>query len=72
MLLIRGHARLETVQGIVPEYVLAAERYFDPTTRKMWLDQLSSMIEEMVRITVKPEWVGLLDFETRFPSTLPL
>jgi hypothetical protein len=25
-----------------------------------------------VRITIKPEWVGLLDFQTRFPSALPL
>jgi hypothetical protein len=24
----------------------------------------------MVRISVKPEWVGLLDFQTRFPSAL--
>jgi hypothetical protein len=24
----------------------------------------------MVRITVTPEWVGLLDFQTRFPSAL--
>jgi hypothetical protein len=72
VLLIRGHARLETVKGIVPEYAMAAERYFDAATRKMWLDQLASMIQEMVRITAKPEWVGLLDFETRFPSALPL
>jgi hypothetical protein len=24
----------------------------------------------MARISVTPEWVGLLDFETRFPSAL--
>jgi len=23
-----------------------------------------------VRITIVPEWVGLLDFQTRFPSAL--
>jgi hypothetical protein len=28
------------------------------------------MISNMVRITVTPEWVGLLDFQTRFPSAL--
>jgi len=27
---------------------------------------------DMVRITIEPEWVGLLDFQTRFPSALPL
>jgi hypothetical protein len=27
-------------------------------------------VTSMVRITVTPQWVGLLDFETRFPSAL--
>jgi len=33
---------------------------------------MGSMIQEMVRITITPEWVGLLDFQKRFPSALPL
>jgi hypothetical protein len=37
-----------------------------------WVAQLASMIQDMVRITIAPEWVGLLDFQTRFPSALPL
>ena len=28
VLLVRGTANLETVEGVVPEYALAAERYF--------------------------------------------
>lgn len=72
VLLVRGTARLEPVNGIVPEYALAAERYFDEELRKAWLAQLSSMVQQMVRITITPEWVGLLDFQTRFPSALPL
>lgn len=70
VLLIRGTARLESVEGIVPEYVAAAERYFDPALAQGWLKQLRSMISSMVRITITPEWVGLLDFQTRFPSAL--
>jgi hypothetical protein len=72
VLLVRGSARLEKVPGIVPEYAAAAERYFGDPQGKVWVDQLASMIHEMVRITVTPEWVGLLDFQTRFPSALPL
>lgn len=72
VLLVRGTARLETVQGIVPEYATAAERYFGDQQGKAWVGQLGSMIQEMVRITVTPEWVGLLDFQSRFPSALPL
>jgi nitroimidazol reductase NimA-like FMN-containing flavoprotein (pyridoxamine 5'-phosphate oxidase superfamily) len=70
VLLVRGTARLEPIEGIVPEYAAAAERYFDPQQAQAWLKQLSSLISSMVRITIVPEWVGLLDFETRFPSAL--
>ena len=72
VLLVRGAARLEAMKGIVPEYAMAAERYFGKEQAKAWLSQLASMIQEMVRITVTPEWVGVLDFQTRFPSALPL
>ncbi len=72
VLLVRGTARLETVNGIVPEYAMAAERYFGSQQGKAWVGQLGSMIQTMVRITITPEWVGLLDFQTRFPSALPL
>lgn len=70
VLLIRGTARLEDVNGIVPEYEAAASRYFDAALAEAWLTQLRSLISSMVRITVTPEWVGLLDFQTRFPSAL--
>jgi hypothetical protein len=70
VLLIRGTARLEPVEGIVPEYEASAARYFDPELAQAWLKQLRSLVSSMVRITVTPEWVGLLDFETRFPSAL--
>lgn len=70
VLLIRGTARLEPVQGVVPEYEAAAARYFDAATANAWLTQLRSMVSSMVRITITPEWVGLLDFQTRFPSAL--
>ena len=70
VLLIRGTARLETVEGIVPEYEAAAGRYFDSATAQGWLTQLRGMVSSMVRITITPEWVGLLDFQSRFPSAL--
>lgn len=70
VLLIRGTARLEPVDGIVPEYAAAAERYFGPEQGKAWVNQLRTLTSSMVRITIAPEWVGLLDFQTRFPSAL--
>jgi hypothetical protein len=72
VLLVRGTARLEPVEGVVPEYALAVERYLGREQGQAWITQLRGMISSMVRITVKPEWVGLLDFQTRFPSALPI
>jgi hypothetical protein len=70
VLLIRGTARLENVDGIAPEYAAAANRYFDTEMAQKWLSQLRGMISSQVRITITPQWVGLLDFQTRFPSAL--
>lgn len=72
VLLVRGTARVESVDGIVPEYATAAERYFGPEQGKAWITNVGTMISSMVRIAITPEWVGLLDFQTRFPSALPL
>jgi PPOX class probable F420-dependent enzyme len=70
VLSVRGTAHLETVDGVVPEYALAAERYFGREQGQAWVRQLSATIPQMVRIVVAPEWVGVLDFQTRFPSAL--
>lgn len=70
VLLVRGTARLEPMEGIVPEYGQAAERYFGREQGQAWVKHLGSLIPSMVRITITPQWVGLLDFQTRFPSAL--
>src|SRR5438445_11243699 len=55
VLLVRGSARLEPVEGIVPEYEAAAARYFDPDLAKGWLGQLRTLVSSMVRITITPD-----------------
>lgn len=70
VLLVRGTAILEDVQGIVPEYELAAQRYFGDAQGRAWVQQVSQTLARMVRIAVRPQWVGLLDFQSRFPSAL--
>ncbi len=37
---------------------------------RAWVQQVGGMIPGMARITVRPERVAILDFETRFPSAL--
>lgn len=70
VLLIRGSVRMQPMEGIVPEYTLAAERYFGREQGAAWVKQLRGMISSMVRLTITPEWVGVLDFQTRYPSAL--
>ena len=70
VLLIRGTANLQHVEGTVPEYAAAAERYLGLEQGKAWLEVARTKFPSMVKITIKPEWVGLLDFQTRLPGTL--
>ena len=34
------------------------------------MEGVRQMSSQMVRITGRPEWVSVLDFETRFPSVI--
>ncbi|CAG1769817.1 hypothetical protein BAC2_00601 [uncultured bacterium] len=70
-LLIRGTARVSIVEGVAQEYAQAASRYFGPEGGESWLNQLGALgIKETGRVAVKPEWVGIHDFETRWPSAV--
>ena len=67
---IRGRAKVDIVQGVPAEYNSAAERYFGETQGRHWVEQLCGMFTHMARIEIQPHWVGILDFETRFPSAI--
>lgn len=69
-LLLRGAAEVDIVDGVAPEYVAAAERYFGEEQGKDWVQNVGQMVQQTARIRVRPEWVGVIDFETRFPSAL--
>lgn len=70
VLLIRGSARSETIEGEIPEYAEITERYLGEEASEGWRAQYRQMFPRPVRISVKPEWVGLVDVETRFPSAI--
>jgi Pyridoxamine 5'-phosphate oxidase len=70
VLLMRGKARVDTVAGVAPEYAAAAERYFGEEQGRAWVAQVGQMFRQMTRISIRPEWVGILDFQTRFPSAI--
>jgi Pyridoxamine 5'-phosphate oxidase len=69
-LTIRGRAEISEVDGIVPEYALAAHRYLGDEEATAYLAQIDHPGTRMARIAVRPAWVGVLDFQTRLPSAL--
>ena len=70
VLQIRGPIRTDVVDGIAPEYAEMTLRTLGEEAGRQWLAQLGAMTSSMARIYVTPEWVGMLDFESRFPSAL--
>jgi general stress protein 26 len=70
VLLIRGSATVEIVDGVVPEYAAAAARYFGPEQGEAWVEQTKGLMPQVARLAIRPEWVAVLDFEQRFPNAL--
>jgi hypothetical protein len=70
VLLIRGTVHTDTVDGVAPEYAAMCKRVFGEEGGQAWLEQVAPIMPRMSRIFVKPAWVGILDFETRFPNAL--
>jgi hypothetical protein len=61
---------MEMLSDVAPEYAAAAERHFGEEQGRAWVGQLRG--QSMCRIRIVPEWVNILDFETRRPSALSL
>lgn len=70
VLLVRGTAKVEMCQGVAPEYALAARRYFGEEQGAAWISNVENTLTEIGRVVITPGWVGVLDFQNRFPSAL--
>jgi hypothetical protein len=71
ILLIRGRAELDAVEGIPDEYMQASGSYEMTTEQRVeWEAGVRSLYDGMVRIVVTPTWVKLIDFETTLPSAV--
>ena len=71
LLLIRGRAELEVVEGIPQEYLQMNGSYtMTPEQRLAWEAEVRSLYDGMVRIVVAPTWAKLIDFETTLPSAV--
>jgi len=71
ILLIRGRAELDVVDGIPEEYLQMNGSYdMTPEQRVEWEAEVRSLYDGMVRIVITPTWTKLIDFETTLPSAV--
>lgn len=72
ILLIRGRAELDYVDGIPDEFLQSTSTYeMTPEQRVEWEAEVRSLYHDgMVRIVVTPTWAKLIDFETTLPSAV--
>jgi hypothetical protein len=73
LLLIRGTAELDAVEGIPAEYLAmnsSSTMTMTPEQRIEWEAGVRSLYDGMVRIVVTPTWAKLIDFETTLPSAV--
>ncbi|MFG1927781.1 pyridoxamine 5'-phosphate oxidase family protein [Cryptosporangium sp. NPDC048952] len=71
ILLVRGRAELDVVDGIPEEYLQMNGTYgMTAEQRVEWEREVRSLYDGMVRVVVTPTWVKLIDFETTLPTAV--
>jgi hypothetical protein len=71
VLSIRGKASVTEVKGVVPEAYQANCRYIGKEAADGWAQWISQQGTKVARIALRPTWVSLLDYQTRFPQGWP-
>ncbi|MEI8412773.1 MULTISPECIES: pyridoxamine 5'-phosphate oxidase family protein [unclassified Kribbella] len=70
VLLIRGTAQVELVQGVPDGYLEAGHKVMTDDQYPGWEAGVKGLYDEMVVITITPTWTKLLDFETTIPKAV--
>jgi len=68
VLLLRGRVDVVEVVGILPEYAAANRRYAGDEQGDANVAALDRPGVRMARISLRPTWVGVLDFQSRLPG----
>lgn len=71
VLLVRGRAEITEIDGVVPEYETVMRRTMPADAADAYFAELVRHGVRMERIAVRPAWVGVTDFQTRFPAGMP-
>jgi len=70
VLLIRGVAEVELIQGVPDGYLTAGRKVMTAEQYPDWVAGVQALYDEMVVITITPTWAKLLDFETTIPKSV--
>jgi hypothetical protein len=70
VLLIRGAASVELVDGVPKGYIEASRKVTPAEVFPDWEAGVRGLYDRMVRITIDPDWAKLLDFETTVPKAV--
>ena len=71
VLMVRGKAQVTEIDGIDPDYAASARQYLGEEAAGQYLAMADQPGTRMARITVRPTWVGLLDFAgVRLPGVM--
>jgi hypothetical protein len=70
VLLVRGTAQIEVVDGVPIEYLQASKKGIPEQQWNSFEAQVRTLFKQMARIAITPEWAKLFDFETRLPDFL--
>jgi len=65
---MRGCAEVHLSDGVLPEYVECAHRYYGVEIGDRWIAQIAPFMKRMARISLVPGWVEVWDFRERFPD----
>lgn len=75
VLLVRGSARVEIVDGVPDEYLAGVHKYVDNgDLDEQWFStfeqQVRELYQHMARISITPEWAKVFDFQSRIPKAV--
>jgi hypothetical protein len=70
ILLVRGTATIDVVEGVPQGYVEASRRVVPPEQWDQWLSQVTVLYKQMAIISVTPTWAKFIDFQTTLPETV--
>jgi nitroimidazol reductase NimA-like FMN-containing flavoprotein (pyridoxamine 5'-phosphate oxidase superfamily) len=70
ILLVRGTANVEIVDGVPDEFLEASKKVMPPEQWSAFEADNRALYPQMARITIQPEWAKLIDFETVLPRAV--